>query len=247
LRTRQRSGGAFRQGRRKIRADRRDTLSLFTITGEIVFVAQPAVADFDGDGNLDIVLLAGEINDDASDKSRTTNANGYLLRGTGDGTFQSPETIAAFDGMIAVSFATADFNGDGKADLAALAAVDGASGDANGITLVIALGRGDGTFQVAQTYASNFSLDLTAGDVNGDGIPNLVVSGLYFPDSGDLKNASAGAGVYMGKGDGSFKLAGSYSFEDEGFSQTCVWPMCWGRESRTLWPPIGPVSRAAIS
>jgi uncharacterized protein (TIGR03437 family) len=189
-------------------------LPIVTVTGEILLSMQPAVADFDGDNNLDIVLLAGTADTQTNGKSGIDDGAVYLLRGRGDGTFQTPQPVAAFEGTLATSFAVADFNGDGKPDLAALAAKEIGSHSAQGITLLIALGQGDGTFTIAESYPVTFGFDLTAADVNGDGIPDLVVSGFSFPSSVELKDATAGLGVFTGKGDGTFKLAGSATLEE---------------------------------
>ena len=62
------------------------------------FPASLALADFNGDGYLDVVSGSGSV----------------LLLGNGDGTFQSPITLGAFG----LGVAAADFNGDGKPDLA---------------------------------------------------------------------------------------------------------------------------------
>ncbi len=57
-----------------------------------------ALADFDGDGKLDVASGAGD----------------FLLLGNGDGTFQDPLVLGAGGSGIAVG----DFNGDGRPDLA---------------------------------------------------------------------------------------------------------------------------------
>jgi uncharacterized protein (TIGR03437 family) len=177
-------------------------LPLTMVTGDVVDggTVQSAVADFDQDGNLDIAMLLGTL----TDKNLSGEA-AYLLRGLGNGTFQAPQPIAALAGMEAVSFATADFNGDGKPDLAALV-LHTKPDSAN---LVIALGQGDGTFRVSGSYPSQVVFNLTVGDVNGDGVPDLVLSGGTFES--DNTNVTAEAAVYTGNGDGTFQLKGSYA------------------------------------
>jgi FG-GAP-like repeat len=66
-----------------------------------------------------------------------------------------------------IQVVTADFDGDGKLDLA--------SADFSG-TVRIFLGNGDGTFRVGQTYAACSAHGLAVGDFNQDGIPDLVVA-----------------------------------------------------------------------
>jgi hypothetical protein len=62
----------------------------------------PLLGDFNGDGKLDIAVLA-------------SNPNQIdLLLGNGDGTFQNPTQVAADN---ATTLAMGDFNGDGKLDL----------------------------------------------------------------------------------------------------------------------------------
>ncbi len=87
-----------------------------------------------------------------------------VLLGNGDGTFQTPIT-APFAGE---SLAAADFNGDGKLDLAAAAPFT--------YDVLVALGNGDGTFQAPTAYQPTNLTDgaLTVGDFNGDGVPDVA-------------------------------------------------------------------------
>ncbi len=90
---------------------------------------------------------------------------------------------------------TADFNGDGKIDLAV---ANSGSGNVS-----ILLGQGDGTFQAAVNYDAAIPnpLALSNGDFNNDGKPDLAV---FFP--GDTGTLAPGAlSVLLGNGDGSFQ------------------------------------------
>src|SRR5438874_3309281 len=110
-----------------------------------------AVADFNGDGNPDLVVGDG-------------SGIVTLLSGNGDGTFQVGTSFAAPAGFWN-HFVVGDFNGDGKPDLA------GASGK-NSIALL--LGNGDGTFQSPITINASPGT-FAAADFNEDGKLDLAV------------------------------------------------------------------------
>jgi hypothetical protein len=99
---------------------------VFNSTGD---VASIATGDFNNDGILDIVL---------TDRAQQ---NVIVFLGNGDGTFTQQSTFSTPGPAHGV--VVADFNGDGKDDVAcAVGAVNQLS------DLYLALGNGDGTFQV---------------------------------------------------------------------------------------------------
>jgi hypothetical protein len=103
------------------------------------------IADFNGDGNPDILT-----------------ADGTMNLGNGDGTFTLGKPAPS--GVVAV----ADFNGDGKPDLLE-------QGTGTLAVLLVYLGNGDGTFQASISTPSGASLSLIGvADLNGDGKPDLV-------------------------------------------------------------------------
>ena len=143
-----------------------------------------AVGDFNGDGKPDLVVVSG-------DNSNTANA--AILLGNGDGTFQNPRIFSA--GRTPVCVAVADFNGDGKLDLAIA--------DQSGGSVSIWLGNGDGTFLPPTFYAAEDGPSrIAVADFNGDGKPDLAVV--------SYGNSPNNVSIFLGKGDGSFQPRKDY-------------------------------------
>jgi Bacterial Ig-like domain (group 3)/FG-GAP-like repeat/FG-GAP repeat len=160
------------------------------------------VADVNGDGMPDLVVA----NECAS--SDCTSGSVSVLLGKGDGTFQAAVSYGS-GGHDAFSVAVKDVNGDSKPDLL----VANYCADSNCLTdgsVGVLLGKGDGTFRAAVAYDSGAShaVSVAVGDVNGDGKPDLLVAN-YCVSSDNC--ATGSVGVLLGKGDGKFLPAVTYS------------------------------------
>src|SRR5262249_2787972 len=121
-------------------------------------------ADLNNDGFTDLVVASG--------------VAVSVLLGNGDGTFQIAKNYLFRNPN---SVAVADFNGDGKLDIAV---------SDSGNAVMMMFGAGDGNFRPA-INASAQTGTMAVGDFNGDGKPDLALSGIP-------------AYLLINKGDGTF-------------------------------------------
>jgi len=123
-----------------------------------------AIADFNNDGIPDLAFpLNGEV--------------GVCL-GNGDGTFGKATMFANGGAITAQSIVAYDLNGDGNIDIAVVDLNRGGEGDtALASPMAVLYGNGKGEFKPAVVYEVIFPFGIAEGDLNGDGIPDLIVAG----------------------------------------------------------------------
>ena len=147
--------------------------------------------DFNNDKALD--LVAGGVVTVDSTGSPASGAV-YYLEGKNNGTFDTPVPIAT--PRNPVSFAAADLNGDKNLDL--VVADEGAPFATNPVdgSVLVYLGKGDGTFQAPKTLNTfDFPDAVAIADVNNDGNLDIVVLS-------EFEGQSFGSRIWVFLGDG---------------------------------------------
>jgi hypothetical protein len=147
-------------------------------------------ADIDGDGKVDLTV-ANQISQNLS-----------VLLGNGDGTFQaakdSPATVSLSGSYgTSSSVTSADFNGDGKADIA--------TSNYASDNVSVLLSDGNGTFQAAKRFPAGYGPhSVKSADFNGDSKADLTVANQH----------SDNVSVLLGNGDGTFQAAQNFVAAD---------------------------------
>jgi Ca2+-binding RTX toxin-like protein len=139
-----------------------------------------ALADLNGDGNLDIVV--------ADTYSNVNYGRVEVLLGNGDGTFISATTYTTV-GYDPTSLAVADLTGSGTLDVVV------ANHYSNNVSVL--MGNGNGKFgSVNSFYAGAYVFDVAIADVLNNGTPDIVVT--------DASGSSDHDAYLLGNDNGSF-------------------------------------------
>jgi hypothetical protein len=145
-----------------------------------------AVGDFNGDGRADVSVAWP-----AAFLSLPDPGGLLVFLGDGSGGLSSPTHLSA--GFHPASVIAADFNGDGKLDLAAVSYTDR--------MISVFPGDGVGGFALAVlTTIASPPYQIVAGDIDGDGLPDLAVE------------TTVGVQFLLGTGGGQFRAAAQFSF-----------------------------------
>ena len=147
-----------------------------------------AITDLNGDNQQDMLLLSH------------SGGSVSALTGNGDGTFNTAVYYPVGD--LPLTFSLADLNGDTFSDLV----ITYDFSYENSFYFSVLLGSGDGTFQPAiNDSTANTALSLGISDLDGDHIPDMVVTHLSSIDN---------VSVMRGNGDGTFTPAGTFTVND---------------------------------
>lgn len=139
------------------------------------------IADFDRDGDLDVVSPAA-----------ISNADGpFIFYGNPDGTLQDGLQIENWGNNFPTDVAVGDFNGDGWPDFVT-------SIFSPGNRIRVSINQGNGTFLPSVSYAAGGNPSgVGTGDLNADGNLDIVNS-----NSSQFDNTIS---VFIGNGDGTFQ------------------------------------------
>lgn len=142
--------------------------------------------DLNGDRSIDLAVVNGKTS------VATTNTIAVLINTTPNS--EPGFNVTTFDVYETPSTAvTADFDGDGWADIASAPYSSGA-------TLSVLLNNGNGTFATHVDYATIFNggnMRITAADFDGDTVPDIALWG----DAGPTNHVIS---VFLNNGDGTF-------------------------------------------
>jgi hypothetical protein len=168
--------------------------------------ASLTMADINDDGYLDMVIASK-----CPSVGNCANGEVSVMLGDAQGTFQSHTTYNS-GGINATFVVIGDLRRNGIQDL--IVANQCQDSACNNGAVSVLLGNGDGTYQTAVSYGSGgyIATSVAVGDVNADGIQDLVVSNECSVGGDECSNGlvDGTVGVFLGNGDGTFQPPVTY-------------------------------------
>jgi hypothetical protein len=179
---------------------------------EQILSFMPNLADFNGDGKMDMLWVYA----DAWGRAENPNTR-ILWLSRGDGTFQRIDNVAGGDGSLYIHRPLiADFNGDGNADILWSKAYSDGRTTSNPLAArTLWLSNGDGTFQVFPNVNGEdeqiLSFMPNLADFNGDGKMDVL---WVYADAYGRAVAPNSRVLWLSRGDGTFQRFDNLSSTD---------------------------------
>ncbi len=173
-----------------------------------------AIEDINTDGFPDVIVANQCIN-----KFNCNNGGVAVMLGNGDGTLRTASSYSS-GGYRALSVAVADVNGDGQPDVVATNLCSQSDNCVEGVVGVL-VSNGNGTFKPPVTYSSSGygASSIAIGDLNGDGIPDLVVDNIC---KSSTNCTNGGIGLLLGNAGGTFQTPLIYTSDGNNASSVAL-------------------------
>lgn len=165
--------------------------------GNVPCAQSLASGDFNNDGALDVAVASDGWGFNVAVASDCTSAV-FVFLGDRLGNF-TLQTQSKFAGFGPSDLKAADFNGDGRLDLAVVNGFPNPLNEFVGAVSIL-VGRGDGSFgpDLAFRFPS-FPSSFAIGDLNNDGVPDLAITSGPF-----AREEFQGVSILLGDGHGGF-------------------------------------------